>query len=179
MIDAASSTDATLRAACGETGILLRTLKRWRKAFLGDGDGEDRRRGSPRHVATRLSEEECQRILLTCTQPEYASLPQGQIVPTLAHQGLFIGSESSFSRVLHKAGQFQRSGRARRPQEPRSVPRLSAVAPMLLGRGTSPICPPRCGACGCVTPSCSMSGAVRWWPGMSRCEKIQTLQPIW
>jgi hypothetical protein len=46
-------------------GISLRTRKRWRKAFLGDGNGEDRRRGSPRHVAHRLSEEERQRILLT------------------------------------------------------------------------------------------------------------------
>ena len=104
LIGDASSSGATLRAACGEIGISLRTLKRWRKAFLDDGDGEDRRRGSPRHVAHRLSEEERQRILLTCNRPEYATLPPGQIVPALADQGLFIGSESSFFRVLHQAG---------------------------------------------------------------------------
>ncbi len=129
LIGEASASGATLRAACGEIGISLRTLKRWRKAFLGDGDGEDRRRGSPRHVSHRLSEEERQRILLTCDQPEYASLPPGQIVPALADQDLFIGSESSFYRVLHQAGQCQRRGRARRPQEPRSVPRLRADRP--------------------------------------------------
>jgi hypothetical protein len=72
-------------------------------------------------VGHRLSEEERQRILLTCNQPEYASLPPGQIVPVLADQKLFIGSESSFYRVLHQAGQCHRrpSGfRSRQCQQP-------------------------------------------------------------
>ena len=129
LIVEAKASGATLSSACGEIGISLRTLKRWRKAFLGDGDGEDRRRGSPRHVAHRLSEEERQRILLTCNHPEYASLPPGQIVPALADQDLFIGSESSFYRVLHAHGQAHRRGRARAPQEPRPVPRLRADRP--------------------------------------------------
>ena len=119
---------ALVRACC-EIGISLRTFKRWRKAFGGDGDGVDRRKGSARLVAHRLSEEERKRILLTCNQPEYASLAPGQIVPALADQGLYIGSESSFYRVLHQAGQCHRRGRARLPQEPRSVPRLRADGP--------------------------------------------------
>jgi putative transposase len=77
LIGEANAAGAGLVNACGEIGICLRTLKRWRKAFGGDGDGEDRRKGSPRDVAHRLSEEERQRILLTCNQPEYASLPPG------------------------------------------------------------------------------------------------------
>jgi transposase InsO family protein len=129
LIGEANVAGAGLVSACREIGICLRTLKRWRKAFGGDGDGKDRRKGSPRQVAHRLSEEERQRILLTCNQPEYASLPPGQIVPSLADQGLFIGSESSFYRVLHQAGQCHRRGRARLPQEPRSVPRLRADGP--------------------------------------------------
>ncbi|WP_370594645.1 DDE-type integrase/transposase/recombinase [Synechococcus sp. CBW1006] len=129
LIGEAHAAGAGLVSACGEIGICLRTLKRWRKAFLGDGDGEDRRKGSPRLVVHRLTEEERQRILLTCNQPEYASLPPGQIVPALADQGLYIASESSFYRVLHQAGQCHRRGRARLPQEPRSVPRLRADGP--------------------------------------------------
>ena len=129
LIGEANAAGAGLVSACGEIGISLRTLKRWRKAFQGDGDGKDRRKGSPRLVVHRLSEEERQRILLTCNQPEYASLPPGQIVPALADQGLYIGSESSFYRVLHQAGQCHRRGRARLPQEPRSVPRLRADGP--------------------------------------------------
>jgi len=53
-------------------------------------------------------------------------------VPALADQGLFIGSESSFYRVLHQAGQCNRRGRARLPKEPRSVLRLRADRPNAL-----------------------------------------------
>ena len=107
----------------------LTTLQRWRRQFAGDGDGVDRRKGSHRHVAHRLSEEERQRILLTCNKPEFAALPPGQIVPVLADRGLYIGSERSFYRVLHSHGQAHRRGRARSPQEPRPVPRLRASGP--------------------------------------------------
>jgi len=79
-------------------------------------------------VAHRLSEEERQRILLTCNEREFAALPPGQIVPVLADRGLYIGSERSFYRVLHAHGQVHRRGRARPPQEPRAVPRLRAIA---------------------------------------------------
>jgi transposase len=137
LIGEANAAGARLVSACCELGISLRTVKRWRRAFGGDGDGEDLRKGSSRLVSHRLSEEERQRILLTCNQPEYASLPPGQIVPALADQGLYnsfgedcvYGSESSFYRVLHQAGQCQRRGRARPPQQPRTVPRLRADGP--------------------------------------------------
>jgi len=62
-------------------GVGLTTLQRWRCQFVGDGDGVDRRKGSHRHVAHRLSEQERQRILLTCNEPESVLLPPGQIVP--------------------------------------------------------------------------------------------------
>lgn len=112
-----------------QLGVGLTTLQRWRRQFAGRGDGTDRRKGSQRRVAHRLSDEERQRILLTCNQPEYSSLPPGQIVPVLADRGLFIGSERSFYRVLHAHGQAHRRGRARLPQEPRPVPRLRADGP--------------------------------------------------
>ena len=66
LIGEANAAGAGLLRACGVIGICLRTLKRWRKAFLGDGVGVDRRKGSARLVGHRLSEEERQRILLTC-----------------------------------------------------------------------------------------------------------------
>ena len=110
-------------------GVGLATLQRWRRQFAGDGDGLDRRKGSHRLVSHRLTDEERQRILLTCNQPEFAALPPGQIVPILADRGLYIGSERSFYRVLHAHGQAHRRGRARPPQEPRTVPRLEAKGP--------------------------------------------------
>lgn len=75
--------------ACSEIKISLRALKRWLKAFLGDGDGCDRRKGVPRVVSNRLFGEECQRILLTSNQTEYASLPLGQIMPTFSDQRVY------------------------------------------------------------------------------------------
>ena len=110
-------------------GIGLTTLQRWRRQFAGDGGGVDRRKGSQRHVAHRLSAEERQRILLTCNEPEFAGLPPGQIMPILADRGRYIGSERSFYLVLHAHGQAHRRGRARPPQEPRAVPRLKAAGP--------------------------------------------------
>jgi hypothetical protein len=48
-------------------------------------------------VAHRLSEEERQRILLTCNEPKYASLPPGQIVPDLADHGTLRSSVVTIS----------------------------------------------------------------------------------
>jgi len=110
-------------------GVGLTTLQRWRRQFAGDGDGLDRRKGSQRLVSHRLSDEERQRILLTCNEPEFAALPPGQIVPILADRGLYIGSQRSFYRVLNAHGQTHRRGRARPPQEPRPVPQLEARWP--------------------------------------------------
>ncbi len=107
----------------------LSTLQRWRRQFAGDGDGLDGRKGSPRQVSHRLTEEERQRILDTCNQKDFAALPPGQIVPILADEGLYVGSERSFYRVLHAHDQVHRRGRARPPQEPRAVPRLEAKGP--------------------------------------------------
>jgi len=38
--------------------------------------------------ASKFSEEECDRIVATCSAPEFASLPRSQIVPRLAGQGI-------------------------------------------------------------------------------------------
>jgi putative transposase len=125
-------------------GVGLSTLQRWRRQCAGDGDGVDRRKCSHRVIYHRLTEEERQRILLSCKQPEFAALPPGQIVPILADQSLYNssgedfvnGSERSFYRVLHAHGQAHRRGRARPPQEPREVPRLEARGPNRCGVGT-------------------------------------------
>lgn len=62
----ANAAGAGYARACNVTCICLRTLKRWRREFKAAGNGVDRRKGSTRKVAHRLSLEEGQRILLTC-----------------------------------------------------------------------------------------------------------------
>ena len=129
ILDAAVAAGARAHKVAELLDVGLTTLQRWRRQFASDGDGVDGRKGSYRHVAHRLSEEERQRILLTCNEPQYSSLPPAQIVPDLADQGRYIGSERSFYRILHAHGQAQRRGRARLPQQPRPVPRLRADGP--------------------------------------------------
>ena len=129
ILDAAMAAGARAREVAALLGVGLTTLQRWRRQFVGDGDGLDGRRGSHRLVSHRLSDEERQRILLTCNELEFAALPPGHIVPVLADRGSYIGSERSFYRVLHDHGQAHRRGRARPPQATRPVPRLEARGP--------------------------------------------------
>jgi putative transposase len=72
---------------------------------------------------TRFSPDEqggaAERILFTCTQPEFAALPLVQIVPILADRGLHIGSERRFFWVLNDKSQVYLSGRAKPPQQSR------------------------------------------------------------
>ena len=115
--------------ACAVTGISARTLQRWKPK------GESRVRLDLRPTAKRpapankLSPEECRKIVQTCNQPDYASLPPSQIVPKLADQGVYLASESSFYRVLHAAGQLHRRGRAQAPDAKRPPTTHVAHAP--------------------------------------------------
>ena len=98
-----------LPPACKETDICLRTYRRWLK---GGNVTEDQRPDAVRpEPANKLSDVEKQIIVSTCNQPEYASKPPSQIVPKLADLGLYIGSESSFYRVLHEHNQVQHRGK--------------------------------------------------------------------
>jgi hypothetical protein len=109
---------ATLSAAVREISISLRTLKRSRRAFLGDGDGEDHRKGGPRHVMHRLSEEERRQILLTCNQPEHASLPPGQVVSALADQDLFTSDLVSRAYVRERISKGRLQPQFQQPPRP-------------------------------------------------------------
>ncbi len=59
-----------------------------------------------------LNKAERQAILDAASSPEFASLPPSQIVPTLADRGIWLGSESSWYRVLRAAGQQHHRGKA-------------------------------------------------------------------
>lgn len=114
LIDAARKSGARLLPACEVTGINVKTYQRWTQ---GGTVRSDQRPLAPRPIpANKLTEEETQRILDICHQPEYASLPPCQIVPRLADQGVYIASESSFYRVLHAAGEQHHRGRNQKPR---------------------------------------------------------------
>ncbi|RDH87553.1 MAG: IS3 family transposase [endosymbiont of Escarpia spicata] len=113
-IGEAVASGARKALACEEAGITIRTLQRWTQ----DGDiGEDQRSKAQRpEPGNKLSEQERRKIVETCNQPKYASLPPSQIVPMLADKGEYLASESSFYRVLQEAGQLNHRGRSKAKQ---------------------------------------------------------------
>ena len=114
LINAACRDGARLARACEVVDISVRTYQRWTE----DGKVKpDQRPITPRpEPANKLTPEEIQRVLDICHQPEYASLPPGQIIPRLADQGIYVASEASFYRILHEAGEQHHRGRSAKPR---------------------------------------------------------------
>jgi putative transposase len=114
-IHAAHTAGARFKPACETAGIEVRTLQRWKLTDgLVSGDGRPRAlRPAPRHA---LSEAERAQLLAVANAPRFASVPPARIVPMLADEGLYLASESTFSRVLKAQGQSAHRGRAKAPK---------------------------------------------------------------
>ena len=73
-------------------------------------------RATPSHA---LSEAERAQVLAVANEPRFAAVPPARIVPMLADEGVYLASESSFSRVLREQGANRpsraRQGAPRRP----------------------------------------------------------------
>jgi len=130
-IEAAHAAGARLSAACELAGVSVRTLQRWRAGEgLQSGDGRPNAvRPAPTHA---LTPEERQRLLAVANEPRFADMPPARIVPMLADEGVYLASESSFSRVLRAAGQNCHRGRAKAPRAIRPPTTHVATAPRQL-----------------------------------------------
>jgi len=127
-IDAAQSAGARLRPACEIAGIDPRTLQRWKaRQGLSAGDGRPQAiRPTPSHA---LSPQERAALLAVANEPRFASVPPARIVPMLADEGVYLGSESSMARVLRTHGQNTRRGRAKTPKATRPPTTHIATGP--------------------------------------------------
>src|ERR1035438_1273438 len=114
----AHAAGARLRLACETAGIELRTLQRWKAhGGLTAGDGRPHAvRPMPSHA---LSPAERAQLLAVANEPRFAAVPPARIVPMLADEGVYLASESSFSRVLREHGQNVHRGRAKAPKASR------------------------------------------------------------
>ncbi|AEG01419.1 Integrase catalytic region [Methylomonas methanica MC09] len=124
----AEATEAGARQdqACAVLGLSPRTLQRWQ---TGETPGEDQRPLRQYTPAHALTEAERAHILTVANSAEFADLPPSQIVPRLADQGIYLGSESTIYRLLKAARQLKHR-RSERPSQPRTKPKaLSAIAP--------------------------------------------------
>lgn len=106
-------------------GISERTVQRWRQEENG---GEDRRRGPNTVPGNKLSEHEERRLLRALTSPEHRDLSPRQVIPALAEQGIYIASEATAYRVLHKNG-MQQHRTSTRPATSKKPDELTARAP--------------------------------------------------
>lgn len=130
-IQAACKAGARLHPACEIMGITARTLQRWKaRQGLASGDGRPQAvRPTPAHA---LSDGERAQIVRVANEPRFAELPPARIVPTLADEGVYIASESSFQRVLRAQGQTRHRGRAKAPRKSRPPTTHVATAPRQL-----------------------------------------------
>ena len=114
-IHCAHTAGARLKLACETASIEVRTLQRWK---LGEGlvSGDARplaARPVPGHA---LSGVERAHLLAVANEPRFAAVPPARIVPMLADDGIYLASESTFSRVLKAHGQTAHRGRAKAPK---------------------------------------------------------------
>jgi transposase InsO family protein len=119
---------ARLYKACEVAGIDVRTLQRW-QAGEGLVAGDLRPtavRPAPAHA---LSADERAQVLQVANEARFADVPPARIVPILADEGIYVASESTFSRVLRAAGQAAHRGRAKTPRKTRPPTTHIATAP--------------------------------------------------
>jgi len=129
MVDQAIVDGATRTRACEVVGICDSTLRRWRPVDSDTVIEDGRPLADRPPPANQYSEAERNTILDFCNRPEYASLPPSQIVPLLADEKVYIGSESTIYRALKAAGQIHHRGRAK-TRTTRSTPTThEATAP--------------------------------------------------
>jgi len=93
LLDEAVAAGCRLGIACIELGLTARTVQRWREQPDG---GDDQRRGPLTPPANKLTEAERDEVVRVATAPEHRNLSPKQIIPKLADQGTYIGSESTF-----------------------------------------------------------------------------------
>lgn len=117
LISEAVSSGAALAKACKELGIDERTYYRWKKLKKETDTYEDQRPVAERKPpANKFSEEERQTVIDTVNQPEHASMPPCELVPALADEGIYIGSESTIYRILREEKMQNHRGRAEAPK---------------------------------------------------------------
>lgn len=102
---------ARVNQACQTVNINAATYRRWQKNGTVIEDGRaNAARPTPHN---KFSIQQRDTVLATCHSPQFQSAPPSQIVPTLADEGTYIGSEATFYRVLREAHQQHERGRAR------------------------------------------------------------------
>lgn len=127
-IEQACRAGARLERACAAVGLSSRTLQRW-KAGNGLATGDCRPTATRPLPSHALTAEERAAVLAAANEPRFADMPPARIVPMLADEGVYLASESTFSRILRAHGQNRHRGRAKAPHKQRPPTTHVATAP--------------------------------------------------
>lgn len=127
-IEEACSDGARRKTACAVAGVSVRSLQRW-QAGEGLSVGDKRPTAVHPMPAHALTSEERAAVLAAANEPRFADMPPARIVPMLADEGIYLASESTFSRILRANGQSQHRGRAKAPRKQRPPTTHVATAP--------------------------------------------------
>ena len=116
LISEACKAGARKRKAAELLGVPIRTVQRWEHHGFSD-----RRKGSRAVPANKICEAERDQIIAVLESPEFGDSNPNQIVPKLADQGLYLGSESTMYRILknekmNKHRQSSQPGTRKRPE---------------------------------------------------------------
>ena len=126
LIDEVKALGASLKSACQLIGIDERTYYRWKKKLKLTGVVEDLRPSAQRPVpANAMTQAEIDTMFNLLNSSEFADASPRQIVPALADRGIYVGSESTMYRQLHKRGMCHHRRKGKVPTK-RSVPTHSA-----------------------------------------------------
>jgi len=112
------------RTTCLLIGLSPRTIQNWRRQGL-----RDRRKGSSRHVAHRLSPEEEARFLAEANSKRFADKTPEQIVAELATEGVYIASPSTLYRILRKNAALVHRRESRKPRAGLKPDKIKVTGP--------------------------------------------------
>jgi putative transposase len=110
--------------ACEVLRISVRTYERWK-----GGAHLDRRKGAGRTVKRRLSEVEREAVSGVACSERFADCTPYEIVAILAQEGTYLGSVSTFYRILRAEGKLHHRGQSRPAQRRAAPPELVATGP--------------------------------------------------
>lgn len=105
-------------------GITPRTIQYWRKLGL-----VDRRKGSSRHVAHKLSSEEEDEFYTVANSPRFRGKTAEQIVAVLATEGTYIASVSTLYRIFRKRKALQHRQASKKPRKTTSAEKYYVTGP--------------------------------------------------
>ncbi len=124
LIQEACDAGSRIKPACDTLDLSIRTLQRWQK----ESNLKDKRCGPITAPANKLTVAERAHIVSVANSPEYCNQPPSQIVPNLADKKIYIGSESSFYRILKQENMLQHRSAAH-PRKHRKPDELHAIKP--------------------------------------------------